>query len=54
MEKLHKVLLIKQKNLLIDGQLYRKIKLDVIFSKSQFHSLEIELNEEKIEKLERY
>ena len=36
-----------KKNLLIDGQLYRKIKLDVIFSKSQFHSLEIELNEGK-------
>ena len=32
--KLHKVLLIKQKNLLIDGQLYRKIKLGLFFQKS--------------------
>lgn len=36
-----------KRNLLIDGQFYKKIKLNVIVSKSHFHSLEIELNEGK-------
>ena len=36
-----------KKKLLIDNQFYRKINLRVIFSKSNFHSLEIELFEGK-------
>ena len=36
-----------KKNLLIDGQFYKKIKLNVIVSKTHSHLLEIELNEGK-------
>ncbi|MBD22171.1 MAG: pseudouridine synthase [Alphaproteobacteria bacterium] len=36
-----------KKKLLINGEFYRKIKLEVIFSKKNFHSLEIELSEGK-------
>ena len=36
-----------KKRLLIDGQMYRKINLKVVYSKNNFHSLEIELFEGK-------
>ena len=36
-----------KKRLLIDGQMYRKINLKVIYSKNNFHSIEIELFEGK-------
>ena len=36
-----------KQRLLIDGQFYRRIKLKVIFSKNNFHMLEIELFEGK-------